>query len=271
MSLKLKVLSSLSVLALSLASALSSVAQTPKPIPDSERSAPGTDRPPAPAPKAQNPFNPQQSPAPPNQPVGPKAATPAEPGSNGKAAPQASGKPAPKGPPPIAVQQPRTPAEREKALSDLYALLATSDDAPKAKSVSANIERLWLNSGSDTIAVLMDRAMLAQQAKNSTLALKLLDSVVDLAPDYAEGWNRRAYVHFAENNVERALGDLRRVLALDPNHFKALDGLAHILKDVGQKKAALAAVRKLLEVHPFWEGAETMQNELAREVEGQAL
>jgi tetratricopeptide (TPR) repeat protein len=266
-------------LSLSAAGPSPSLAQTPRPTPDSERSAPGNERPqPQPAPKGgQGPNQGQkQSPAP-DQPVGPKAATPSEPGfrepgPDGKAAPPAKGKAAaPKGPPPIAVQQPRTPAEREKALSDLYALLATSDDAPKAKSVSANIERLWLNSGSDTVAVLMDRAIQAQQAKNPTLALKLLDSVVDLAPDYAEGWNRRAYVHFAENNVERALGDLRRVLALDPNHFKALDGLAHILKDVGQKKAALAAVRKLLEVHPYWEGAQTMHDELAREVEGQAL
>lgn len=78
-------------------------------------------------------------------------------------------------------------------------------------------------------------------------------------------------MHFGANNFERALGDLRRVLALDPNHFKALDGLAHILKDVGQKRAALAAVRKLLEVHPFWDGAKALGDELAREVEGQAL
>lgn len=169
------------------------------------------------------------------------------------------------------MQQPRSPAEREKALNDLYALLATAEDAPKAKSVSANIERLWGNSGSDTVVVLMERAAQAQKAKNSALALKFLDKVVELAPDFAEGWNRRAYVHFADNNVERALGDLRRVLALDPNHFRALDGLAQILKDIGQKKAALAAVRKLLEVHPYWEGAKAVHDELAREVEGQAL
>ena len=41
--------------------------------------------------------------------------------------------------------------------------------------------------------------------------------VVDLAPDYTEAWNRRAYVHFVRNDIERALGDLRRTLALDPH------------------------------------------------------
>jgi tetratricopeptide (TPR) repeat protein len=197
---------------------------------------------------------------------GQKGATPAPKGGPG----QAKGAEK-KGPPPIAVLQPRTPAEREKALSDLYAHLATSESEAAAKTVAQSIEKLWLNSGSDTVALLMERAIGASQSKKPQLALKMFDAVVEMAPDYAEGWNRRAYLHFSEDRMEQAIGDLRRVLALDPNHFKALDGLAHILKDIGQKKGALAAVRRLLEVHPFAEGAKQMHDELAREVEGQAL
>ena len=56
-------------------------------------------------------------------------------------------------------------------------------------------------------------------------------------PTSPRRWNRRAYVYFMQNDVERALGDLRRTLALDPNHFKALDGLGQILREIGQKKA----------------------------------
>jgi tetratricopeptide (TPR) repeat protein len=178
---------------------------------------------------------------------------------------------APKQPPGIAVTQPRTPAEREKALADLYAHLATAPSEEAAKTVAESIERLWLNTSSDTVKLLMERAGEAMQKKNPQLALRLLDEIVVLAPDFAEGWNRRAYVHFNANNLRQALGDIRRVLALDPNHFKALDGMANILKDIGQKKGALAAVRKLLEVHPFAEGAKSMQDELARDVEGQSL
>ena len=40
----------------------------------------------------------------------------------------------------------------------------------------------------------------------------------------------------------RALGDLRRALALDPNHFKSLDGLGQILREIGQKKAGAQGV-----------------------------
>jgi tetratricopeptide (TPR) repeat protein len=117
----------------------------------------------------------------------------------------------------------------------------------------------------------MERSIKAMNEKKVDLALKLLDDVVELAPDFTEGWNRRAYVYFVQNDIERALGDLRRTLALDPHHFKALDGLAQILREIGQKKAALKAFKELLEVHPYWSGAKQAVEELEREVEGQGI
>lgn len=166
---------------------------------------------------------------------------------------------------------PKTPAEREKTLSDLYALLATAEDEEAAKAIADAIERVWMHSGSPTIDLLMERALKAMADKNTDLAMKLLDQIVALAPDFTEGWNRRAYVYFVRNDIERALGDLRRALALDPNHFKALDGLGQILREVGQKKGALKAFQQLLEVHPFWQGAKQAVEELEREVEGQGI
>jgi tetratricopeptide (TPR) repeat protein len=166
---------------------------------------------------------------------------------------------------------PQTPAEREKTLSDLYALLATADDEDTAKAITDAIERVWLHSGSATVDLLMERSIKAMSDKKPDLALKLLDYVVELAPDYTEGWNRRAYVHFVQNDIERALGDLRRTLALDPHHFKALDGLGQIMREIGQKKAALRAFKELLDVHPYWAGAKQAVEELEREVDGQGI
>lgn len=166
---------------------------------------------------------------------------------------------------------PDSPAARAKLLDDLYAHLATAEDQIHAQPIVDAIERMWLYSGSDTVAVLMDRAHAAIAAKRYDLALKLLDAVVDLAPDFAEGWNRRAYAYFAQNDFGRALGDLRRVLALEPSHFKALDGLGQILKEMGQKKAALKAFKQVLEVNPNFPGARQNVEELQRELEGQGI
>jgi tetratricopeptide (TPR) repeat protein len=196
---------------------------------------------------------PRQAPAPKDPQQPPAMAPPAPPAKRGSAA------------------LPKTPEEREKALSDLYALLATADDEDSAKAIAEAIERIWLHSGSPTIDLLMERSMKAVADKNQDLALKLLDQIVELAPDFTEAWNRRAYVHFVRSEIDLALGDLRRALALDPNHFKALDGLGQILREIGQKKAALQAFKQLLEVHPYWSGGQQLVDELSREVEGQGI
>jgi tetratricopeptide (TPR) repeat protein len=166
---------------------------------------------------------------------------------------------------------PKTAAERDKALNDLYALLATAEDENTAKAIAEGIERIWIHSGSPTVDLLLGRAMKAVGEKNMDRALKLLDHVVEQAPDFTEGWSRRAYVYFQRNQVGQALGDLRRALALDPNHFKALDGLAQVLREIGQKKAALQVFRHLQEVHPYWPGTDRAVEELTREVEGQGI
>jgi tetratricopeptide (TPR) repeat protein len=166
---------------------------------------------------------------------------------------------------------PTTPAERDTVLSELYQQLAASDDEAAAKSVAESIERVWLHSGSATVDLLFGRAMQAVSDKDYNRALRFLDHVVEQAPDFTEGWSRRAFVNFQLGNVRPAIGDLRRAVALDPNHFKALDGLAQVLRDIGEKRAALQVMRRLSHVHPYWDGAERVVEELSREVEGQGI
>lgn len=171
----------------------------------------------------------------------------------------------------LAPDLPKTPAERDSVLADLYEKLASAEDADEAKTVEENLERVWLYTGSATVDLLFKRAMQAVSQKDYDKALVFLSHVVEQAPDFTEGWNRRAYVHFHLNDVGLAMGDLRRALALDPSNYRALDGLAQVLRDIGDKRAALEVVRRLHEVHPHWPGAEKAVEELTREVEGQPL
>lgn len=166
---------------------------------------------------------------------------------------------------------PHTPQEATDVLGKLFAALATMEDPELAGKVMTTIERIWRLPGGDTVNLLMDRASNAANQNNADLALKLLDAAVDLAPDYAEAWSRRAFVHYLKGDTERALGDLRRTLALEPNHFKALEGLHKILAEQGQKKGALKALETLFKINPTTPGAQTAIDNLKKEVEGQGI
>lgn len=164
---------------------------------------------------------------------------------------------------------PEGAGERAKLLDELYAHLATAEDEAVAKRITTAIEHVWMTTGSDTVSLLMERSRRAVRDKNPELAMRLLDRAVALAPDYPELFNQRAAVHFLRNNTRLALGDLRRAIALDPNHYKALEALGQLFKEMDRKKAALEVYRKLYEIHPHMSGVKSTLEELTRDVEGQ--
>jgi tetratricopeptide (TPR) repeat protein len=161
--------------------------------------------------------------------------------------------------------------ERARLRDNLYALLATAPDEAAAKKIIQALQQVWLTSGSDTIDLLMIRALKSQKAKKDAIALQLLDSVVDLAPDYAEGWNRRAYVYYKRRDYRAAAGDLRRTLALDSKHYRALSGLGTILSESGDDAGALKVYERLLDINPNDKDAVSSLDELKRKVEGRGI
>ena len=82
--------------------------------------------------------------------------------------------------------------ERTYNLDTLFDALKIAPDAESAKAIEERIWALWMVSGSDTCNLLMGRMKAAADEKDFDLAIKLLDAVIELKPNYAEAWNRRA-------------------------------------------------------------------------------
>jgi tetratricopeptide (TPR) repeat protein len=156
-------------------------------------------------------------------------------------------------------------------LATLYDQLEKAPSEEAAEVVAKAIERVWRQSGSDTADLLMERAGVAIQAKNFELALQVLSALVEIAPGYAEGWNQLATVYFLQEDYDKAMRGLRHVLSLEPRHYKAIEGLALILREMGDKKGALRATRRALSVYPHLKSAQQAEEELKRDVEGQGI
>src|SRR5438094_181551 len=95
---------------------------------------------------------------------------------------------------PGAAEPERTPREakpdRGRSIDFLSEALKAAPDAATAKLIENRIWELWLASGSDTADLLMSRVKQAAEEKDVDLAIRLLDAIVELKPDYAEAWNR---------------------------------------------------------------------------------
>ena len=82
-------------------------------------------------------------------------------------------------------------------------------------------------------------------------AQSLFDQVVDAAPDYAEGYNQRAFVRFLREDLDGSLADLEKTLAFKPWHFGALSGMYHVLRLQNRHTAAFELLRQAVAIHPW--------------------
>ena len=166
---------------------------------------------------------------------------------------------------------PKVGADKTRGLDFLFGALKAAPDDISARHVEARIWAIWLQTPSDTVALLMTRSKAAMDARQSEVALKLLDAVIKLRPDYVEAWNRRATLYYLQNDYSRSLADIQQVLAREPRHFGALAGLGMIMQDLGDDKRALDAFRKALEVNPHLEKVPELVKTLSEKVEGRDI
>jgi tetratricopeptide (TPR) repeat protein len=166
---------------------------------------------------------------------------------------------------------PKVGADRGRGLDFLFGALKAAPDEVSAKHVEARIWAMWMQTPSDTAALLMLRAKAAMDAQQMDVALKLLDAVVKLRPDYVEAWNRRATLYYLKNDYAHSMEDIREVLIREPRHFGALAGLGMIMQDIGDEKRALDAFRKALAVNPHLEKVPELVKTLTEKVEGRDI
>lgn len=156
-------------------------------------------------------------------------------------------------------------------LDKLFIDLKRERNEQAARRIALRIGETWTNAAGDTAALLMGWANDAVKAEKFAVALDFLDQLVLLYPDYAEGWNRRATVHFMRKDYARSMADISRVLELEPRHFGALAGMARIFQDTNRNEQALAVYEQILDVYPMLRSAQKAMSEISNKLDGQGI
>ncbi|MBZ9704861.1 MULTISPECIES: tetratricopeptide repeat protein [unclassified Mesorhizobium] len=187
-----------------------------------------------------------------------------------RAAVQAAPEPAPPDAQPVP-QAPPPAMNREARLDKLFADLKRERNEKAAERIAGIIWSEWSQSGSASIDLMMQWSQKAIENQKFDVALDFLDQVVTLQPAYAEGWNRRATVHFMMKNYGKSMSDIDHTLQLEPRHFGALSGLAQIMTVTGRKQSALEAWQKVLAIYPMLRSAQDQVGTLSEELAGEGI
>jgi tetratricopeptide (TPR) repeat protein len=143
-------------------------------------------------------------------------------------------------PPDISVEEARLLSEIQGVQTEM-----------EARPVSNALWALWAKAPDEAAQALLDRGMSARSSWNFLDAIDAFDRLVEYCPDYAEGYNQRAFVNFLREDYPAALVDLDLALERHPTHVAALSGKALTLMGLGRHDEAQEVLRDALELNPW--------------------
>lgn len=133
----------------------------------------------------------------------------------------------------------------------LIAQVQQAESQSDARIISNQMWELWTDAPDTKSQTLLDRGMARREAWDLIGALDDLNDLITYCPNYAEGYNQRAFVNFLRQDFAAALPDLDTALELSPNHIAAMSGRALTLLGLKRHDEARLALSDALELNPW--------------------
>jgi len=145
--------------------------------------------------------------------------------------------------------------QTDSRLDGLFTELKDAKQSAIAEQAEREIWHIWIENDDGAVALLMRAGMEAMARQDYRSALGKFDQVVNIAPNFAEGWNKRATVRYLMGDYEASLADIDKTLALEPRHFGALSGRGLVYIELDKPELALKSFEAALEIYPLLPGA----------------
>ena len=156
--------------------------------------------------------------------------------------------------------------QNDTRLDSLFSQLQVTDSGQVARTIEKFIWKIWLESGDKSVDQLMAGGVKAMGGGDYEGALAAFNSIVEGAPNFAEGWNKRATLYWLMGDFKKSVEDIHQTLALEPRHFGALSGLAMIRESQERPLDALQAFEQALKIYPAMPNAAERVRKLNRQL-----
>ena len=171
----------------------------------------------------------------------------------------------------ISLTGPAVADQKDVRLDELFAELHAIGDPLRALRIQQTIWGVWTESGSETVDLLLGKGTQAMAQGEFDKALALFNSVIEIAPEFAEGWNKRATLYYLMGWHEASIQDIDRTLNLEPRHFGALSGLGLVNLALDRLDDALQAFERALEANPHMPNARDHIELLGKHIRGEPI
>ena len=141
--------------------------------------------------------------------------------------------------------------QNDPRLNNLFNKLNETENQDEIRDLISDIWNIWYEVDDPKVIEYFEKGIQAMNLRNYPLAIRFFNNLIEEDPNFAEGWNKRATVHFMMGNFDQSMQDIIKTLELEPRHFGALDGMGLIFIHQGQFQQAIDVYDKMLEIFPF--------------------
>lgn len=152
---------------------------------------------------------------------------------------------------PLAAQSCPPAPDHTERLSKLIQSLQISRGEGEARVLTNELWSLWTDAPDARAQAMLDEGMGRRASFDLLGARTVLNRLVDYCPDYAEGYNQRAFASYLAHDFAAALVDLDRALEIMPNHVAALSGKGLTLMGLGRHDEAQEVLRAAVALNPW--------------------
>ena len=148
--------------------------------------------------------------------------------------------------------------QNDPRLKLLFSNVKDSQNELSSSIYITSIWRIWSEINDPNSQQLYDLGNQLLKKREYKKSLLVFSDLINKEPDFAEGWNKRATLHFLMGNFNESIQDINKTLALEPRHFGALDGLGQIQFKLNNFYESMQTYEKLLTIVPHSSSAKKM-------------
>ena len=102
-------------------------------------------------------------------------------------------------------------------------------------------------------------------------AVNLFTKVIEIDPQWAEAWNKRATALYLLGEFQKSQNDIDKVLELEDRHFGALSGQGLVNIQLKNYEKAIMSYEKVQEIYPSMKSPQIMIKEIERLIKKQSI
>ena len=146
------------------------------------------------------------------------------------------------------------------------------DNKPISAEVEQKIWKIWSTHpyNERLTNMLAEGTDLVNNQKLNEAIVKFSD-VIELDPNWAEAWNKRATVFYLIGEYQKSQNDINKVLDLEKRHFGALAGQGLVNIELQNYEKAIKSNQDAMKIHPTMNSGKIMIKRIKELIKKQSI